>query len=86
MRYLTLVILSLVLTGCAGLKQLDEITKGLTDYVLGGEDNTEPPKELVAYEQEIEIDLLWEEQNRSWIRQSRCQTSTRSGLWKSDYC
>jgi outer membrane protein assembly factor BamB len=62
MRYLTLVILSLVLTGCAGLKQLDEITKGLTDYVLGGEDNTEPPKELVAYEQEIEIDLLWKEQ------------------------
>ena len=62
MRYLIVFFLSLILTGCAGLSKLDEITKGLTAYVLGGEDNTEPPNELVAYEQEIEIDVLWKEQ------------------------
>jgi outer membrane protein assembly factor BamB len=62
MRRLILLFLTLVLTGCAGFKQLDEVTKELSAYILGGEDNTEPPNELVVYEQEIKIELLWKEQ------------------------
>ena len=33
----------------------------LTDKILGGEDNTEPPHVLLDIEPEIKIDILWEE-------------------------
>jgi len=49
------------LTGCAALETGTELVTGVTSYFLGGEDNMEPPAELVEYKPEIEIDVLWKE-------------------------
>jgi len=51
----------LSLSGCAAIETTNELVTGVTSYFLGGEDNIEPPAELVEYEAEIEIDVLWEE-------------------------
>jgi len=58
------IVLSLVvslLSACSLLKTSGELVAGATNYFLGGEDNTEPPAELVKYKAEIEIDVLWKE-------------------------
>ncbi|MCK5188457.1 MAG: outer membrane protein assembly factor BamB [Methylococcales bacterium] len=58
------IVLSLVvslLSACTLLETSGELVTGVTSYFLGGEDNTEPPAELVEFEAEIEIDLLWKE-------------------------
>ena len=58
------IVLSLVvslLSACTLLKTSGELVTGVTNYFLGGEDNTEPPTELVKYKPEIEIDVLWKE-------------------------
>ncbi len=49
----------LLLTGCAALESTNEFVTGVSSYFLGGEDNQEPPAELVEYKQEIEIEELW---------------------------
>jgi outer membrane protein assembly factor BamB len=54
-------LISLLLSGCAALETGTELITGVTSYFLGGEDNKIPPAELVIYEPEIEIDLLWKE-------------------------
>lgn len=54
-------IVSLLLTGCTALKTTGELVTGVSSYFLGGEDNKEPPAELVEYKQEIEIKELWSE-------------------------
>ena len=51
----------LFLSSCAVLETGKELITGATSYYLGGEDNNEPPAELVDYEPELEIDVLWEE-------------------------
>ena len=61
MRQLSVVLLSLSLIGCTALDQAGEFIGGMTDYFLGGEDNTAPPAELVEYEPELEIEVLWKE-------------------------
>jgi outer membrane protein assembly factor BamB len=54
-------LMMLLLTGCATLETAGELVTGVTSYFLGGIDNKEPPAELVEFEPEIEIDLLWKE-------------------------
>ncbi|MEE9336500.1 MAG: outer membrane protein assembly factor BamB [Methylococcaceae bacterium] len=49
----------LLLTGCAALESTNEFVSGVSSYFMGGEDNQEPPAELVEYTQEIEIEELW---------------------------
>ena len=51
----------LSLTGCSALETTNELVTGVSSYFLGGEDNKEPPAELVEYKQEIQIDQLWSE-------------------------
>mgnify|MGYP000624353438 FL=1 len=51
----------LSLSGCAALETTNELVTGVTSYFLGGEDNKEPPAELVEYKAEIELDVLWTE-------------------------
>jgi len=50
-----------LLSGCAGLDKSKEIASGIGDYFLGGEDNVDPPAELVEYTPKISLDVLWEE-------------------------
>ncbi|MGR9045092.1 MAG: outer membrane protein assembly factor BamB [Gammaproteobacteria bacterium] len=57
MRSVLIVLLSLSLSGCAALDSLS----GLTDYFMGGEDNTDPPSELTEYKPEITVELLWKD-------------------------
>ncbi|WP_404358126.1 outer membrane protein assembly factor BamB [Methylotuvimicrobium sp. KM1] len=57
MRLLLAVLLGLSVGGCTALESLS----GITDYFLGGEDNTDPPSELTQYEPEIEVEYLWKE-------------------------
>ena len=61
MRLITLLLLCLSLFGCAALETAGESFSGITDYFLGGEDNAEPPAELVDYTPESEIEVLWKE-------------------------
>jgi len=63
-KVLKVIILSLVgslLSACTLLETSGELVTGVTSYFLGGEDNSAPPAELVEYEAEIEIDVLWKE-------------------------
>lgn len=63
-RYLALFLTSsalLSLSGCAAMEMTGELVSGVTSYFLGGEDNKEPPAELIDYKPEIELDVLWEE-------------------------
>lgn len=50
-----------LLSGCAVFDTGKELLTGATHYFTGGEDNTEPPSELIDYEAEIEIEELWKE-------------------------
>jgi outer membrane protein assembly factor BamB len=61
MRLITLLLLSLVLAGCAAFDTLSEGVSGISDYFLGGEDNADPPAVLVEYVPEIKIEELWQE-------------------------
>ncbi|KAF3981423.1 MAG: outer membrane protein assembly factor BamB [Methylococcales symbiont of Hymedesmia sp. n. MRB-2018] len=54
-------ITALLLSGCAALETGAELVSGVSSYFFGGEYNKIPPAELVAYEAEIEIDMLWQE-------------------------
>ncbi len=61
MRLITVLLLFLGLAGCAGYDALSKGVSGITDYFLGGEDNSDPPAALVEYTPEIQIDVLWKE-------------------------
>ncbi|MFA6052711.1 MAG: outer membrane protein assembly factor BamB [Methylobacter sp.] len=61
MRLLTLLLLVIALTGCAGFDTLKEGVSGLSDYFRGGADNADPPSPLVEYAPEIKIEVLWKE-------------------------
>ncbi|MDO9103571.1 MAG: outer membrane protein assembly factor BamB [Methylovulum sp.] len=61
MRLLTLLLMCLMLGGCAAFDSVGESFSGISDYFSGGEDNTDPPKALVEYAPEISIDVLWKE-------------------------
>lgn len=61
MRLITLLLLCLALAGCAAFDTLNESVSGLSDYFLGGEDNSDPPAVLLEYTPEIKIEELWRE-------------------------
>ncbi|NOT12075.1 MAG: outer membrane protein assembly factor BamB [Methylococcaceae bacterium] len=61
MRRITLLLLSLGLTGCAGYDALTQGVSGLTDYFLGGEDNSDPPSALIEYTPEVTLEVVWKE-------------------------
>lgn len=60
MRFIVLLI-SLVLTACTIVEPIGEAFTGITDYFLGGTDNTDPPSPLVEYNQELDIEDIWKE-------------------------
>ena len=59
MRFFAIVLLGLSLCGCALFKQAGDALVGFKDSLMGGEDNTAPPNELVKYDFEIDLDVLW---------------------------
>jgi len=61
MRLITLLLLCLVLAGCAAFDTLNDSISGISDYFLGGEDNSDPPAVLTEYTPEIKIEELWQE-------------------------
>lgn len=60
-KIFVLSLVSLLLSACSLLETSGELVSGVTSYFLGGEDNVEPPAELLDYKAEIEIDILWKE-------------------------
>ena len=58
MRLITLLLLCLALAGCAAFDGLSEGVSGISDYFMGGEDNSDPPAVLVEYTPEIKIEEI----------------------------
>ena len=56
MRNITLLILALILSGCAA-------TERVTNYFKGGSDNAEPPNPLVEFRPLINVIELWKKNN-----------------------
>ena len=56
MRYISLLILALILSGCAA-------TERVTDYFKGGSDNAEPPHPLVEFRPLVNVIELWKKNN-----------------------
>lgn len=49
-----------LLSGCAGLDAGRDLISGLTEYVLGDDDNADPPKALEEnFQAELQIDTVW---------------------------
>ncbi len=44
-----------LLTGCSAIDAVSEGVSGISDYFLGGEDNTDPPSLLVEYTPEVKL-------------------------------
>ena len=61
MRLITLIFISLLLSGCAAFDTLGESVDGITNYFKGGEDNSDPPAALVEYPPEIKVTEVWSE-------------------------
>lgn len=61
MRLITLILLYLVLAGCAAFDSFNEGISGISSYFLGGEDNADPPAALMEYTPEIKIEEIWQE-------------------------
>jgi outer membrane protein assembly factor BamB len=61
MRLITLILLYLVLAGCAAFDSFNEGITGISSYFLGGEDNADPPAALMEYTPEIKIEEIWQE-------------------------
>ncbi len=61
MRLISLLLVCLFLAGCAAFDTLNDSISGISDYFLGGEDNSDPPALLVEYTPEIKIEELWQE-------------------------
>ena len=61
MRLGTLLLFCLALAGCAAFDTFNESVSGISSYFLGGEDNADPPAELVEYTPEIKIEEIWQE-------------------------
>jgi len=58
---LSILLFSLLLSGCSSLDTAGELITGVSSYFLGGEDNSTPPAELVKFTPEINIDVVWSE-------------------------
>jgi outer membrane protein assembly factor BamB len=55
------VILCIALLGLSGCAALDAGKDLVSNFVMGGEDNTDPPTKLLEYESEIQIERIWKE-------------------------
>jgi outer membrane protein assembly factor BamB len=58
-KYPSLLLVALLLHGCAGLDTLRDAYDGIGEY-FGGKDNAEPPRELVEMENTVQMKLLWD--------------------------
>ena len=61
MRLITLLCCCLFLAGCTAFDTINDSVSGISNYFLGGEDNSEPPALLVEYTPEIKIEEIWSE-------------------------
>jgi outer membrane protein assembly factor BamB len=61
MRFLPVIFVILLLSGCAAFDTVNDAMSGIKNYFTGGEDNTDPPNELVEYNQETTLELKWDE-------------------------
>ncbi len=61
--YLAAIVTSFsLLSGCAGLDAGRDMISGLSEYIFGDDDNTDPPATLDEnFHAEVEIDQLWEQ-------------------------
>ena len=59
MRRTFLLLTALSLTACSTMDVVKDSMSGISDYFLGGEDNSEPPAQLTEYKAEVEIEKLW---------------------------
>ncbi len=60
MRLSLLLLLSLLLTGCAAFDTAGDALSGVKDYFTGGADNADPPNELTEYTPEVNAELVWD--------------------------
>lgn len=61
MRFITVFLVTMLLSGCAAYDTVQESMSGIKDYFTGGADNTDPPSPLVEYTPEIQVDIIWKE-------------------------
>lgn len=61
MRFITLILIVIGLTGCAAMDAVSESVSGISDYFLGGEDNADPPSLLLEFTPEIKVEEVWHE-------------------------
>ena len=61
MRQITLLCSCLILAGCSTFDTINDSVSGISNYFLGGEDNSDPPAVLVEYAPEIKIEEVWSE-------------------------
>ncbi len=61
MRQITLLCSCLILAGCSTFDTINDSVSGISNYFLGGEDNSDPPEVLVEYAPEIKIEEVWSE-------------------------
>ncbi len=68
MRLITLLLLCLALAGCAAYDAVTEGVSGISDYFLGGEDNSDPPALLVEYTPQSALAKYWLQIGKVWLR------------------
>lgn len=51
-----------LLPGCTIVQSISDSASDVVAGLMGGVDNSEPPNELVEYEPELDIEILWKEQ------------------------
>jgi len=61
MRQITLLCSCLILAGCSTFDTINDSVSGISNYFLGGEDNSDPPAVLGEYAPEIKIEEVWSE-------------------------
>ena len=61
MRFLSVLLIALSLSGCSAFETVGDSISGIKNYFTGGADNTEPPNPLVEYAPEVNVDVLWKE-------------------------
>jgi len=61
MRFLSVLLIALSLSGCSAFETVGDSISGIKNYFTGGADNTEPPNPLVEYTPEVNVDVLWKE-------------------------
>jgi len=61
MRFFLVLLIVAGLSACASMESAGEALEGIKEYVLGGEDNAEPPTPLVELTEAIQVETLWKE-------------------------